>query len=148
MKKSQFFLALFIGVLFVVGAGCVAIPGAPVRIAEPVSSLPEYFTKYKEKTISQDEFNKKNLTEVVRVFSGNTKKPDYYEIIMTSFYSDTNWHDGKKHHVYIEVSNDDGVAYYGPFDDSLVRLNQELEGWEDEQKITDFDEFSSFEIIK
>jgi hypothetical protein len=150
MKKVGFFLSLCIVASLFMGAGC-STPSSTnsTPTPQPVSSLEEYFiSMYKTKPIAEEEFNKKNLKEVVKVFSGNTQKEDYYEIIMTTFYSDANWNDDKDHDVYMEVSNDAGFAYYGPFKDNLNRLNKELESWESEQKITEYDEFSSFELVK
>lgn len=148
MKKIGFFLSLCLVASLFMGAGCASPTANPPVPAQPVGSLTDYFNMHKDKPIAEEEFNKKNLKEVVKVFSGNTQKEDYYEIIMTTFYSDANWNDDKDHDVYIEVSNDAGFAYYGPFKDNLNRLNKELESWESEQKITEYDEFSSFELVK
>jgi hypothetical protein len=133
MKKLGVFLMMFSLVTMLTGAGCgstnsqVSDSTHIIKEAPRVASLADFYKNYKDHEIAEDEFTKRGfLAEVFKINTGRTDKPDYYEFVLTSFYSDKDWNDGKDHEIYMEMSDDrEGLYYYGPFMGNMKKLIEE-----------------------
>lgn len=148
MKKYISFFSTVFSVLIILGAGCAT--STPVGMspdALQVNTLADVYKTYNTKPISEEDFYAKKLTEVFKVSSGRIDKPDYYEIVLTVFYSDVSWNDGKDHDMYILVGDDrEDFHYYGPFRGNVKALVEEGKNMSKDAVLTDIEEFDSFEM--
>lgn len=145
MKKVLVFFALLLAVPLLIGAGCGA-GSSDMDTAKAVSSVSEMYKTREEKQSNAGDFMAKDLKEVFVINSNNVKDPNYEEFTLTTFYSDANWNDGAEHVIYMELINDNGFHYYGPFKGNVQKIMEEAKGLPVDTMLSEQDKFDSFEM--